>query len=93
MRASLRIANHPQISRDWSTTRHLVLWLDPVAAGTWPNLRLNTKLNLPQRFARFLAMRSNPSAVQALSWQEIDRVDRVWRGLQKRFGQQSRQTS
>jgi hypothetical protein len=63
--------------------RHLALWLDPVATGLWPHLRVNTKLNPPPRFVRFLAMRSNPSAVQALSWEEIGRADRVWCGLQK----------
>src|SRR6266478_6708928 len=90
MRASLLVASHPLISRDWSATRYLVLWLDPVSAGLWPHLRRSRGLGLRQRLARFLVARSNPSAAEALFAADIDRVDRAWHGLQLRFGPQSR---
>ena len=83
MRASLLIASHLQRSRDWSAIRHLVLCLDPVAAGLWPHLRRRKGLSLRQRLARFLAKRANPLEGEALSSEDIHLVDHVLRGLQQ----------
>jgi hypothetical protein len=79
-------------ARGWSSTRRLVLLIDPVAAGLWPHLRRRKGLSFPQRFARQLVIVANPSATEALREKDVQKILSVLLQLRKRFDRQTHST-
>jgi hypothetical protein len=71
-------------SSQWSALRRLLIYLDPVAAGLWPRLRQLEGLNLPQRIARWLVIRQNPQARDAISLEDVRNIHRRWLDEQRR---------
>ena len=88
MRALLLSFEIQTESPRWSATRRLVMLRDPVSDGLWPFLRRRKGLNLPQRLARWLVMRANPSAREALTSEDLLRVNRLLRSLRQKSVEQ-----
>ena len=69
-------------------TRLLLVLFDPVSAGLWPRARKNKGLTPMQRFARWIAIRANPSAASGLSRKELRHILYVIRLARRKRGLQ-----
>jgi len=90
MRAALLLLSHRHSVPNWTHTRLLLVLLDPVSAGLWPRVRRNKGLTPMQQFARWIAIRANPTAASGLSRKELRHILSVIRLARRKRGPQIR---